>query len=242
MQDRYAGDVGDFMKISLLKTLSGHDLRLGVNWYLTPNETQNKDGRHITYLKPNNRIGQHLRQMDEDLYGALQPLGEEDANRSVRFLEDEGTFPTDTLFHDQVVARHEGWHTNALTNLSAADLVFLDPDNGLRMDGGRTNLQKYALPEEVRSYFERGQSVVVYHHADRTDSVEEQVRRRINDLSDAAGSRCLAAVLARRGTVRFFLVAAQPEHEERLVERLRFYNDLAWGDIRLEQHARVIWG
>ena len=33
MQDRYAGDIGDFGKIGLLKTLQAQDLSVGVNWY-----------------------------------------------------------------------------------------------------------------------------------------------------------------------------------------------------------------
>ena len=33
MQDRYAGDVGDFGKIGLLKCLQKHGFTIGVNWY-----------------------------------------------------------------------------------------------------------------------------------------------------------------------------------------------------------------
>lgn len=33
MQDRYAGDVGDYGKIGLLKCLQAHGFTIGVNWY-----------------------------------------------------------------------------------------------------------------------------------------------------------------------------------------------------------------
>ena len=33
MQDRYAGDIGDFGKIGLLKALYTQGLSIGVNWY-----------------------------------------------------------------------------------------------------------------------------------------------------------------------------------------------------------------
>ena len=36
MQDRYAGDIGDYGKLGLLRSLSRTGLRIGVNWYLTP--------------------------------------------------------------------------------------------------------------------------------------------------------------------------------------------------------------
>ena len=33
MQDRYAGDIGDYGKIALLKALQTQGLSIGVNWY-----------------------------------------------------------------------------------------------------------------------------------------------------------------------------------------------------------------
>ena len=55
MQDRYFGDVGDFGKYGLLRVLSGFwaepRLKLGVVWYLFPNETHNADGGLISYLQ-----------------------------------------------------------------------------------------------------------------------------------------------------------------------------------------------
>src|SRR5829696_4979011 len=51
MQDRYVGDVGDFGKYGLLRTL-GAGLSLGVVWYLVPNESHNADGKHTSYLIP----------------------------------------------------------------------------------------------------------------------------------------------------------------------------------------------
>jgi hypothetical protein len=49
MQDRYVGDVGDFGKYGLLRSLAA-DLSLGVVWYLGPEESHNADGKHIGYL------------------------------------------------------------------------------------------------------------------------------------------------------------------------------------------------
>lgn len=56
MQNRYVGDIGDFGKYHLLKSLcSGNDdkgdLSLGVVWYLVPDENHNEDGKHIRYLE-----------------------------------------------------------------------------------------------------------------------------------------------------------------------------------------------
>ena len=48
MQDRYAGDIGDYGKIGLLKCLKSHGFDIGVNWYRipTPNMEKRKDGTY----------------------------------------------------------------------------------------------------------------------------------------------------------------------------------------------------
>ncbi len=45
MQDRYAGDVGDYGKIGLLKCLQAHGFTIGVNWYrVLELDVEKKDG------------------------------------------------------------------------------------------------------------------------------------------------------------------------------------------------------
>jgi hypothetical protein len=46
MQDRYAGDIGDFVKLAILRALAP-GWHLGVAWWLYPDESHNGDGRHI---------------------------------------------------------------------------------------------------------------------------------------------------------------------------------------------------
>ncbi len=47
MQNRYTGDIGDFSKLGLLRVLHAARLSIGLNWYLTPDETHNNDGGHV---------------------------------------------------------------------------------------------------------------------------------------------------------------------------------------------------
>ena len=46
MQDRYAGDIGDYGKIGLLKALYSQGLSIAVNWYLVEvmDSEKNADG------------------------------------------------------------------------------------------------------------------------------------------------------------------------------------------------------
>ena len=49
VQNRYAGDIGDYLKLAILRALS-RGYRLGIAWWLYPDESHNGDGRHIGYL------------------------------------------------------------------------------------------------------------------------------------------------------------------------------------------------
>lgn len=71
------------------------------------------------------------------------------------------------------------------------------------------------------------QSLIVYHHADRTAAVDEQARRRLADLARELPVKPIAAVRASRGTTRLFLVAA-PRHAEYLTERLNKLPSSPW--------------
>ena len=50
MQNRYVSDIGDYVKLGILRALSP-GYRLGVAWWLYPDESHTKDGRHIDYLR-----------------------------------------------------------------------------------------------------------------------------------------------------------------------------------------------
>ena len=70
MQDRYAGELGEFLKFGLLRWLAPPDSpwpRPGVTWYRTADEVYNADGKHVAYLTPDRSAGR-LRQLDPDLY------------------------------------------------------------------------------------------------------------------------------------------------------------------------------
>jgi hypothetical protein len=65
---RYAGDMGDYLKLSMLRDLSP-GYRLGMAW-LFPDEAHNGDGRHVDCL---NRFHQ-WRHFDPDLFDALRAI------------------------------------------------------------------------------------------------------------------------------------------------------------------------
>src|SRR6202035_5563750 len=80
----------------------------------------------------------------------------------------------DRLLRDR---QRTAWLRKAQTVTANCDLIFFDPDNGLETasvvrhspKGG-----KYVFWDELISFWNRGQSLVIYHHLNRTASVAKQ--------------------------------------------------------------------
>lgn len=252
VQDRYACDLGDYPKLGLLRWLAPPGSlvspRLGVVWYRTADEAHNGDGKHVAYLDPGHRSSAQLRQLDPDLYQRLARLVAS-GQRSTAALAKAGVLGARTCFFADLldfadlpvaarVARQErrrSWAQRALAATSGCDLIFADPDNGIRpashgVPPHRTKAAKHAYLSELAAFAVRGQSLIVYHHADRTAGVEQQARRRLADLAGDVPVQPIAAVRASRGTVRLFLVgAATASHACYLTERLVGLERGPWG-------------
>ena len=172
LQDRYAGDIGDYVKLALLRALSP-GLKLGIAWYLYPDEGHNDDGRHVSYL--NN--APHWRDLDPDLFDLLQGIVE--TGRSVTAIERcnvlEAEFSNQVLDHQKLPAslRSEAradWFGRVMHQMRGCDLVFADPDNGLTdSDAGRRSKPRFGkcLPLEEALALASGRSALIYHHKSR---------------------------------------------------------------------------
>lgn len=172
MQNRYTGDIGDFGKLGILRQLNRIGLSVGVNWYLTPDETHNGDGRHIEYLQKRD-----FGNCDETLWYALKQIVNS-GSRQVSALESSGLLQA--RYYSNVLdftgiskpmrdsARWE-WHILAYDRLRGCDIVFLDPDNGIIVpsEQGTPKSNKFVLPFELVDYYRAGSSVVYYQHKAR---------------------------------------------------------------------------
>jgi hypothetical protein len=253
MQDRYVGDIGDFGKYGLLRALCGHSpddepkLKLGVVWYLVPEEERNADGKHTNYLM-DGRDPHAYRDCDQELLEKLALLVSS-SQRSVRAVREAGILPPGTVFHEEPLTfaqtdgggrsggdaratRRRIWLQHALDATSCADIVFLDPDNGLECKTVGPHSRrgpKFAYLEEMVSFFERGQSLVVYHHLNRTKPGSEQIAYRVNQLRDSLRLREAPFALAyHRGTARAFFVVPNSKDGEILSRRLKHLLASPW--------------
>ncbi len=233
MQNRYAGDSGDFSKLGLLRVLHDAGLTVGLNWYLRPDESHNDDGCHTDYVNQDRFAG-----CDDDLRRRLKALVEA-GERSVKALTDEGILQavhyTDMLDFSGKTKEERRimrtlWHQKALEQLSETDIVCTDPDNGLIVPSacGTPRENKYILPEEIRDYYLRGKSVIYYQHkARKPDEYYTEQHRKI--LEDSVYREASGFLLKFRTTSqRCYCFIVQPEHRARIESAVQRMLETAW--------------
>ena len=233
MQNRYAGDIGDFGKLGLLRMLQSEGLSVGVNWYLTPDESHNSDGRYVQYLRKNS-----YRDCDDSLWDALKVIVES-GDRSVFSLQESGIL--EAAYYSELLdfsgktkserdaVRHK-WHRKALNALSAADVVFADPDNGLLVPSavGTTKENKFVKLEELRDYYRQGSSVVYYQHkARRPDAFYTEQHRRLLQRFGAEDSLGFGLKFVTTSQ-RYYFFIMQPEHMTQIKEAANLLQNSPW--------------
>jgi len=114
--------------------------------------------------------------------------------------------------------RRRAWLERALTATAGRDLIFADPDNGIRpaqhpVPAYRTKAVKHAYLDELAAFARRGQSLIVYHHADRTAAVEQQAISRLCELTREVPVEAIAAVRASKELPVYWPAACRPKAE-----------------------------
>ena len=171
MQNHFVGDIGDYLKLGILRALlPGY--RLGVAWWLYPDEMHDGNGNHVAYIQHPEK----WRHFEPALFDALQHLVSS-GRRNVHALA-AASLPSSTIFHSQPVPTNgrnrresrEQWFQTVLGTVKDTDLVFVDPDNGLEPAGfmhGSAKAGKSVLLSELRELAGSDRCLVVYHHQTR---------------------------------------------------------------------------
>ena len=230
MQNRYAGDVGDFGKLGLLRQIASLGFVIGVNWYLAPDEANNNDGKHTGYLTDRRFDG-----CDDALRSSLYQLVK--SERSVSAIEKQDLIPRAVYYNEMVLSPTEAfsrqkWHANAVDTLKHSNVVFLDPDNGVLVKSvsiGSKKSNKYLLPSEISDYYAAGKSVIFYNH--RCRQKESVYLQRFKWMQEdlILGTAYLAGMKFVRGTIRDYLFILQPNHAAKIIECIGKMLQSSWG-------------
>ncbi len=219
-------------------------MRLGVAWYLHPDELHKGDGKHVRYLTDSSKKYAELRACDDALAKVLRELVESNKRNVVAVCE-SGILPCDKAYYEPCLsytqdasraskqATRQDWLESALKATEEAKVVFVDPDNGISPETVKPlhkNGPKYVFMDDLHRFYKRGQSLIIYHHLGRTNAVDQIkcLSRRLRQELDLP-SRQPWALRYRRGTARVYFIIAQKQHEPILWDQLKgFLDNKCW--------------
>lgn len=240
MKNQYIGDIGDYGKYGLLRFLAAHGIRIGINWYLTPDDGSN-DGKFTDYL-----LRTEDRVYDPELFDALKEIASL-RYKSIQMMESANLIPNAEYFSEGLNTsssvpatrklNRRLWFNNSTLLLDQSDLIFADPDNGItfRVKDTAKGSEKFVLPEEIAAYYTGGKDVVFYCHkgrrkADAWERAKTEIREYIRDAQ-------ILVMTYHRGSQRSYIFVVHPDHYRTYAGLLNEFEKTAWG--RLFSRERV---
>jgi hypothetical protein len=213
MQNRYVADIGDYVKLAILRRL-GFGRRVGVAWWLFPDQHHNTDGSHREYLAQRNKWAD----FDPELFEALLKI-DNDKKLNVLAIEEAAVLPNAVFASDPVpcdarpyslrITERSKWLDGIKTKLKGCDLVFLDPDNGIapeRLKLTRRGAGKSVTMEEVKALRESNRAMVIYHHQTRFKGGHHSEICELAARLEKSGLRVSGALRAKPWSPRVFFI------------------------------------
>ena len=249
MQDRYAGDIGDFGKFGLLRHLFGSAIwRLGVVWYLFPNENHNEDGKYINYLSKSEFCN-----CDTDLANKLSEIVHN--KRNVRELEKAQLLSSNSIFFGECLDFYKcfpaqtkkykerryklriEWLQKAINKLKECNAIFVDPDNGLEVVScsklNQAKSGKYIYYSEVEKLFSGKDTLVIYHHLNRHKkhgNHKQHINERATYLKEQINpSGAVFGIRYKPYSPRAYFIVCSDARRKEIKSSLSTFQDSQWG-------------
>ena len=224
MQDRYAGDIGDYGKLGLLRKMS-EKFSIGINWY-NPGELDFERDKNGKFKQEDGKYRdfKSVKEFDDKLASALETLK---GNHSIEMLE-KLDLVNNAVYQNKLVprenAKRDKWHRAALKKLGECDIVFLDPDNGLLCNSVKTGSPlsvKYTYYSEVKDYLSQNKAVIIYNHRSRKkeDLYFSEIIEKLC-VETGAERDLIQVVTLRRFSVRDYFIISKDEHTYNAIRSL----------------------
>jgi hypothetical protein len=220
MRDRWVGNIGDFCKLALLRHLmTGR--RLAICWYVTGRQNESAhQGKYFGYL---HRPGE-FRHLAPEIFDALKELMGDSRTepRRINALEASGLLD-EAVFHGREVPKRASlrkiWASELVESIGEANLVFLDPDNGIQ---GKRLTPKHVALSEIAALRRHDRTLVLVQRQSGRQSEARFLAERMQSL----GCHPIELIRFRLVSSRFYVVA---DHDDAMSERIASFAR-RWGD------------
>ena len=196
MQERRFGSIGCLVKLAFLHHLQ-KGRRLAVCWYLTGQGANRPlPQKHFAYLKRPTEF----RNLAPEIFDTLKSIVESSTVglSYITALEASGVL-NDAVFHHEQVPRRaalrKSWTTSLVDSVNKANLIFLDPDNGIQ---GRRLTPKHVALAEIAALRRQVRTLVTIQHQSGQKLEVRSIAERLKSIG-----------CERLEVVRFRLVSSQ---------------------------------
>jgi hypothetical protein len=222
MQIQSIGGIGDFGKFALLRHLM-RDRRLGVCWYLTAASDKTREyEREFDYL----RRSHEFRHLAPELYDRLVEFARKRHALSdpLTELQSSGVVENAIFIRQEVpkmASSRPLWAKELANSVRGANLVFLDPDNGIE---GRRLTKRHVALAEIAALRQNGRVLIIGHH----QSGRRAEVKHIADQMKSLGCEIVEIVRLRLVTSRLYVIVdSDQEVAERTATFVRKWGNLA---------------
>tara|TARA_A100001011_G_scaffold320821_1_gene341538 strand:- start:180 stop:908 length:729 start_codon:yes stop_codon:yes gene_type:complete len=231
MQERYLGDTHDFSKFIFLKFLSNQfRKKIGLNWYLVDTnnlgdkEKKLNDGENRNYL-----FKKKICNLDKKLIDEILEFNPKKNRNLVNFTK-KTHLKKFVNFYNKTLNREnrQEWFEESLLFFKTSEIIFLDPDNGLKPKSVRENSKmsiKYVLNNELKQINESGKSVIFCQFQSFSSSHKKMLKDKIQTLKNDTGLNVNCPIIRNRTAPNtFFISIAIEKHKIRLCNAIKKYS------------------
>jgi len=233
MKEQYFGDINDYRKYGLLRTIVAETgMSLGVCWMKTENDGRT-DGNFRSYLEKPDRY----RRFDPDLFDTLTSGVKNAGERKISRAQSLHLLPQSIYLNDSIsdaLSPRAAYFGKAKEIFRDTPLLFFDPDNGIEVQSVKKENKrssKYVYWDELEHFYRSGYSLIVYQHFPRvphtefTAKMKHEFRKRLPD--------CTMLSFMTPSVVYFFAVhRSRNINTKRLTDRI---NSVWGGEIIAER-------
>ena len=224
MQDKYAGDIGDYGKFILLRKLS-EKFRIGINWY-APEEIEFERDKNGSFKQEDGKYRDltGYENYAPDIAEAFEKMKEK---HSIKMLEKLDLIKN-AVYYNKLMPREnekrEKWHNAAMKKLEKSEIVFLDPDNGLlcrSVRKGAAKSVKYTYYSEVNDYLKEHKAVIIYNHRSRKKESDyfNEILSKLCEETEAERD-LIQVVTFRRFSVRDYFIISKDVYTHEAIREL----------------------
>lgn len=221
MKNQYFGDEHDFKKYMMLRSFIKEDanIELLIAWYLTKDDEKN-DGNKRTYLS--NEKKEKFKSADKELFDWLQTMSEQEIKVDLEEY-DLPVLCSHTKYYGEPIDTHvknerNKWFQGLMQESKSADIVFLDPDNGIRYNNNNSN--KHVYFDEIIKLWDNDKSLIIYQHAPYVNR-EVFIYGTMTKLSHELGGSPFIATVYSPHVMYFFVL--KKEHKVYFTEMKENY-------------------